>query len=237
MKQGLRRRWLAPTVAIASMCVASVSLADPFSPSVADIQALSDNTLGFSNSNQLSTIDAITMTPDGIMLDVTWRTGQMDSSFDPFFGETFTRVVLSGYQNGEDNGTGRLLFPGYDGIKWNVASDVDVSAQPYLQPAPDWTYYQVSSTIPIPGDTTSTMATLMFDDAQNFSGLTPDNIVHTDVNGEIRSNSFGLQIFGPSPALGEEIQGQIWITNAIPEPGAAALLVMSCLGLAARRRG
>ena len=90
-------RWLMTVaVTIVGMVGASLALADPFSPSVADIQALTDQTLSFSNQNQLSTIDAIHAAPDGIHLDITWRTGQMDSSFSPFFGETFTRVVLQG---------------------------------------------------------------------------------------------------------------------------------------------
>ena len=118
-------RWLmAVAVAIVGLIGASSALADPYSPSVADLHSLGDNTSSFSSGNQLSTIDAINVAPDGIHVDVTWRTGQMDSSFRPYFGETFSRIVLTAYQNGEDGGTGRLLFPGYDGIKWCLMSDI-----------------------------------------------------------------------------------------------------------------
>jgi len=225
-------RWLmVVAVATFGMIAARSALADPFSPSVADIQSLSDNTGGFSSDNQLSTIDAIHVAPDGIHLDVTWRVGQMDSSFDPYFGETFSRVVLAAYQNGENDGTGRLLFPGYDGIKWCVMSDVPLDAQPYVQPAPNWTYYQPSGGIQIPGDMSLSMATISFNDTLQNGGS-----VALDDNGEIRSNAFGLQFFGPSPALGEEVAGHIWISRWVPEPSSAVLLLLGAVGLVGRAR-
>jgi PEP-CTERM motif len=221
---------MAVAVAIVGLVSASSALADPFSPSVADIQSLSDNTSGFSGGNQLSTIDAIQYATDGIHLDVTWRTGQNSSSFDPYFGETFTRVVLAAYQNNEDGGLGRLLYPGYDGIKWCVMSDTQVTAQPYEQPAPNWTYYQPTNDTQVPGDMSLTMATI------SFNSTLQNGSIALDENGEIRSNAFGLQFFGPSPPLGEEVHGHIWISHWVPEPSSAVLLLLGVVGLVGKTR-
>ena len=237
-----RLLWLV-VIAVAIVGWASVSSAlaeavNPFSPTLEDIQALGDNTSGFSNGNQLSTIDAIHIAPDGIHLDVTWRIGQNSDPFGENLGETFSRVVLTRYTNGEDNGLGRLLDPPYDGIKWCIMSDMPLSSQPYIQPAPDWTYYQVPSTIPVPGDMSNTMATLSFDDARNFAGIEPNTIVHPDTNGEIRSNSFGLQLYaGFSLTPGQPVPGHIWITRWIPEPTTSTLLLVGMVGLLGRIRG
>jgi hypothetical protein len=229
-----QHRWWA-TVAIVSLAGTRSSLAEsvnPFSPSTADIQALSDNTAGFSNSNQLSTIDAIHIAPDGIHLDVTWRVGTGSDPFGTHPGENFSRVVLSGYQNNENEGLGRLLNPPYDGIKWCIMSDQPISAQPYLQTAPDWTYYQPASDPQIPGDMSLTMATLSFDSTtQNNGSVAPD------VNGEIRSNSFGLQFFTSfAMTPGDPVQGHIWISNWVPEPSTAALMLLGMVGLIGRKR-
>lgn len=240
MKCRQHRWWAMVAVAIVSLAASRAAFAvavNPFSPSTADIQALSDNTSGFSSGNQLSTIDAINVASDGIHLDVTWRIGQQDDPFGENFGETFARVVLSGFQNGEDGGLGRLLSPPYDGIKWCLMSDQPISAQPYIQPAPNWTYYQVTSTIPIPGDMSSTMAVLSFDDADNFEGIEPAGIVHTDENGEIRSNSFGLQLYTNFDlTVGEPVQGHIWIANWVPEPSTGVLMLLGMVGLLGRKR-
>ena len=148
-------RWLVMiAVAIVGFAGARSALAvavNPFSPSVADIQALGDNTSGFSSGAQLSTVDAIHVTPDGIHVDVTWRAGQNSDPFGPDYGETFSRVVLTRYTNGDDSGLGRLLSPPYDGIKWCIMTDVGAGGQPYIQTAPNWTYYQPPSLIPMPG--------------------------------------------------------------------------------------
>ncbi|MGD9632888.1 MAG: PEP-CTERM sorting domain-containing protein [Pirellulales bacterium] len=234
-------RWLA-MAAVAAICLAGASSAlavsaNPFSPSVADIQALSDQTGGFSSNNQLSTIDAIHVAPDGIHLDVTWRVGTGSDPFGEFPGETFARVVLSRFTNGEDTNTGRLLNPPYDGIKWCLMSDQPVSGQPFIQTAPNWTYYQPPSTIPVPGDMSNTMVTLSFDDANNFAGITPNTIVHPDGNGQIRSNSFGLQLYsGFALTPGQPVPGHIWISRWVPEPSSAALMLLGMAGLVGRKR-
>lgn len=236
-----QHRWLA-MVAVAAICLAGASSAlavavNPFSPTVADIQALGDNTGGFSSNNQLSTIDSITTSPDGIHVNVTWRVGQNSDPFAPNFGETFSRIVLTRYTNSEDSGAGRLLSPPYDGIKWCIMSDLGVGGQPYIQTAPNWTYYQPPSLISIPGDMSNTMVTLSFDDARNFAGVTPNTIVHPDGNGQIRSNSFGLQIYGPGGLVpGQPVPGHIWITRWVPEPSTAVLMLLGMVGFIGRTR-
>jgi hypothetical protein len=240
-----RQLWLvAIAVAIVGLAGASSALAvavNPFAPTVGDIQALGDNTSGFSSGAQLSTIDAIHVAPNGIHLDVTWRVGTGNDPFGAYPGETFSRVVVTRYTNSEDGGLGRLLNPPYDGIKWCIMSDRPIGGQPYIQTAPNWTYYQPPSLLPVPGDMSNTMVTLSFDDARNFNGVTPNTIVHPDGNGQIRSNSFGLQLysqFGLTP--GEPVPGHIWITYWIPEPSTGMLFVVGVVGvvgLGRRRSG
>lgn len=236
-----QHRWLVMVaVATISMLAAGSALAaavNPFSPSVADIQSLIDATVGFSGGQQLSTIDAIHLSPDGIHLDVTWRVGQNTDPFGPNYGQNFARVTVQNFQNGEDGGLGRLLDPPYDGIKWCIMSDLPVGGQPFIQTPPNWTYYQPPSLIPVPGDMSSTMVTLSFDDARNFAGITPNTIVHPDGNGEIRSNAMGLQIytsFAITP--GQPVPGHIWITRWIPEPSTAVLMLLGLVGLVGRAR-
>lgn len=236
----VRQLWFAAIAVAIAACAGAMSAqaaVNPFSPSTADIQALSNNTGGFSSNNQLSTIDAIHIVPDGIHLDVTWRVGQNSDPFGANFGETFSRVVLSGYQNSEDGGLGRLLNPPYDGIKWCISSDVPIGGQPYIQTPPNWTYYQPPNLIPVPGDMTNTMVTLSFDDARNFAGVTPNTIVHPDANGQIRSNSFGLQLYAQiALAPGQPVPGHIWITHWIPEPSSALLLLIGAFAAMGRVR-
>lgn len=236
-----QQRWLAAVaVATVSVLAASSALAvavNPFSPSVADIQSLTDVTSSFSSGQQLSTIDAIHVSPDGIHLDVTWRVGQNTDPFGPNYGQNFARISMNSYQNGEDGGLGRLLNPPYDGIKWCIMSDLPVGGQPFLQTAPNWTYYQPPSLIPIPGDMSNTMVTLSFDDARNFAGVTPNTIVHPDANGEIRSNAMGLQIYTSfAIAPGQPVPGHIWITRWVPEPSTAVLMLLGMVGLVGRTR-
>ena len=74
------------------------------------------------------------------------------------------------------------------------------------------------------------MATISFNDTEQNGSVALDD------NGEIRSNAFGMQFFGPSPALGEEVQGHIWISHWVPEPSTAVLLLMGVVGLVGRAR-
>ena len=233
-------------IAIAVVCAASAGSAlavavNPYNVPLADIQTLADNTSGFSGGAQLSTIDAIHIIPNGITLDVTWRIGQNTDSFSPNYGETFARVVLGKYMNSEDSGQGRLIFPGNDGVQWNISSDTPLGTQPYIQTAPSFTYYQPPSLLSIPGTSTTTTSTLSFDDARNFAGVTPNTIVHQDVNGQIRSDALGLQFY-PSIGLtlGQPVSGHITITAAVPEPSSVMLLFAGVAGVVAksrRRRG
>jgi hypothetical protein len=235
-----QHRWLLMiAVAIVGMVGASSALADFFSPSVADIQALSNAT----EASNLSTIDAIHPTDPndpmgGIHLDVTWRVGQNSDPFAPGFGfQNFPRIGLARFTNGENGGTGRDLT-GYMGIKWCLMTDTDNFSQPYIQTAPNWTFYEpFNGGNGIPGDMSMQMSILDFNFARNFSGLLPNNIVHPDGNGEIRANAFGLQIGGPGGMVpGQEIQGHIWITRWVPEPSTATLLLLGAVGLLGRTR-
>lgn len=230
--------WLATiAVAIESMVGAGSALAqDYFAPSLADIHGLGNST----STSNLSTIDAITIAPDGIHLDVTWRVGQNDDPFGPGFGfQNFPRIGVTKFTNGEDGGKGRILNPRFnhpdwfDGIKWCIMSDTNIFSQPFIQTAPNWTFYEPSAGgNSIPGDMSMQMSILDFSDARNFAGLTPPNIVHPDGNGQIRSNAFGLQIVGPGGMMvGQEIEGHIWITRWIPEPTTATLLLAGLAGI------
>jgi PEP-CTERM motif-containing protein len=240
-----RQHWLVAiavaVVGLASACSALAVSVNPYSVPLADIQTLADNTSGFSGGLQLSTIDAIHTLSNGISLDVTWRVGQNTDSFSPNYGETFGRVVLGKYMNNEDSGQGRLIFPGNDGIKWNISSDTPLSSQPYIQTAPSFVYYQPPSTIAIPGTSTTTTSTLSFDNANNFNGILPNTIVHQDANGQIRADALGLQFY-PSIALtpGTPVTGHITLTASVPEPTSVMLLFAGVAGIAAkfrRRRG
>ena len=233
-------RWLLTiAAAIVSLVGANSALAqpaNPFSPSLADIQGLGNST----QAQNLSTIDAINMSPDGIHLDVTWRVGQNTDPFGPGFGfQNFPRIGVTKFTNGEDGGMGRLLYPlpnhptWYDGIKWCLMTDTNNFVQPFIQTAPNWTFYEPSNGgNSIPGDMSMQMSFLDFNSARNFAGLQPPNIVHPDGNGQIRANAFGLQIVGPGGmAAGQEISGHIWITRWIPEPTSATLLVLGVVGI------
>lgn len=231
-------RWLLMfAVAIVSIVSAPTLNAQPFSPSVADIQGLGDSTA----AENFSSIDAINVTPDGIQLDVTWRVGQNTDPFGEFFGQNFPRIGLSLFTNSEEGGLGRNLTTN-DGIQWTIRSDRNLFAQPFIQTAPDWTFYEPSpGGYGVAGDLANHTVTLDFNDARNFSGREPANIVHPDANSEIRANAFGLQIVGPDGLTpGQSQPGQIWITTVIPEPTTGLLLmmgVMAMLPLARRRPG
>jgi hypothetical protein len=231
---------VAIAVAVVGLASAYSALAvsvNPYLVPLADVQTLADNTSGFSGGAQLSTIDGIHLIPNGITLDVTWRVGQNSDPFGANFGETFSRVVLGKYMNSEDSGQGRLLFPGNDGVQWNISSDTPLGAQPYIQTAPSFVYYQPPSLFAIPGTSTTTTATLSFDDANNFNGITPNTIVHQDVNGQIRADALGLQFY-PSIGLtpGQPVSGHITLTAAVPEPTTAMLLFAGIVGVVAKFR-
>lgn len=236
-----RQLWfVAIAVAIAGFVGANCARAStlPYSPTVADIQSLGDQTSGFSSGQQLSTIDAIHVAPDGIHLDITWRVGQNSDPFGANYGQTFARVSLATYTNGEDSGQGRLLNPPYDGIKWCLMSDHNSFVQPFIQTAPNWTFYEpAGGGNGIAGDMSLQMSLLDFNDARNFSGLTPANIVHPDGNGQIRANAFGIQLGGPSGLVpGQPVVGHVWITQWVPEPSSALLLIVGAAGVFLRAR-
>jgi PEP-CTERM motif len=221
-------RWFMIAVAIATIFDAGAALSQPYSPTVADVQALGNSTA----ATNFSTIDSIQMAANGIHMDVTWRTGQNTDPFGPFFGQNFPRIGLTFFTNGESGGTGRNLSAS-NGIQWSIMSDQPVFSQPFIQTAPNWTFYEpANGGNNIPGDMSAQTSLLGFNSARNFSGLMPANIVHPDANGQVRSNAFGLQIVGPSGlALGEARPGHIWISGVIPEPGTALLVALGAAAL------
>jgi hypothetical protein len=222
-------------VAIVGMVGASSALAEFYSPSLAQIQGMSNTT----SASNASTIDAMHVSPDGIHLDVTWRTGQSDDPFGPNFNlQNFPRVGVSAYTNGADGGLG-LNLTNAMGVKWCLMSDRDIFSQPYVKTAPNWLFYEpTNGGNSIPGDMSMQMSILDFSFAREFDGGVPDTgVVNPDVNGEIRINELGLQIVGPGGIVpGDEVTGHVWITNWIPEPSTATLLLLGAVGLLGRAR-
>lgn len=231
---------MAAMIASLGMVLAQVASAAPYLATEADIQSLGDVTAGFHNPAQLSTIDSITDIPGGIQLDITWRVGQSGDPFGDFFGTNFARVSLAQYTNNESGGLGRLLGPAFDGIQWSISSNQSSFVRPFIQPAPNWTFYESASGTTIPGDLSVQTIVMNFNSAVNYSNILPNTIVHPDVNGEIRANAIGIQFGGPGGLVpgGPGVAGRIIITGVVPEPNTAMLLMMGGLvGLARRRRG
>lgn len=220
-------------VALAALTAAN-SHAQNYTPTPAAIQALGDATSGFHSSTQYSVINSITPIPGGIELDVSFAYGQDTSSFDPFPGTAFARVSLQGFPGGLD-------LTSSSGIEWIVsASAPGVTAQTFIQTAPDWTFYETASAPTLVGDGNPESVVLSFSNANNFSGVTPEGIVHTDADGKILANAWGLQFgmfdLSSQVGLGQPFDVTIQITSAIPEPSCLVLVGASLIGLAAPRR-
>jgi hypothetical protein len=221
-------------VALAAMAVAQAH-AQNYQPTPAQIQALTDQTTGFhSSGTQYSVINSITPIPGGIELDVSFAYGQNTSSFDPFPGIPFARVSLQGFPGGLD-------LTANSGIDWVVsASAPGVTAQTFLQTAPNWTFYEGNPSQSLVGDGSDEDVALSFSSANNFSGILPAGIVHTDVDGKILANAWGIQFgmfdLSSQVGLGQPFDVTIQITSAIPEPSCLVLVGASIVGLAASRR-
>lgn len=220
--------------ALAAMAVAQVH-AQNYQPTPAQIQALTDQTTGFhGGGTQYSVINSITPIPGGIELDVSFAYGQNTSSFDPFPGIPFARVSLEGYPGGLD-------LTDNSGIEWNVsASAPGVTVQTFVKTAPNWTFYEGAPSQSLVGDGSAEDVALSFSSANNFAGIMPAGIVHSDVNGDILANGWGMQLgmFGLNSqvGLGEKFDVTIQITSAIPEPSCLVLVGASIVGIAASRR-
>lgn len=105
-------------VACTGMVAAGASYADPYDWRVDQIQDLTDVTDGFhGGAGQLSTIDSITLIPNGIELGVTFRIGQEADPMAPNYGLGFARVSLQGL----------LGFPGLD-LSNFTSSSFDVTS-------------------------------------------------------------------------------------------------------------
>jgi len=221
-------------LAVAALTAAHAH-ADNYKPTPAHIQALGDVTAAFhSSGTQYSVINSITPIAGGVELDISFAYGQNTSSFDPFPGINFARVSLQGFPGGLD------LTPN-SGIDWKVsASAPGVTVQTFIQTAPNWTFYETASAPTLVGDGNFEDVALSFSNANNFSGILPAGIVHTDVGGKILANAWGLQfgMFGLSSqvALGQPFDVTVRITSAIPEPSCLVLVGASIVGLAASRR-
>ncbi|QDV74071.1 PEP-CTERM sorting domain-containing protein [Botrimarina mediterranea] len=224
------------TLAIVAMATMSVAQAHAqnYQPTQAEIQALTDATAGFHNATQYSVINSITSIPGGIELDVSFAYGQDTSSFDPFPGTAFARVSLQGFPGGLD-------LTANSGVEWVVsASEPGVTAQTYLQTAPDWTFYEGSPSQPLLGDGSAESVIMSLSSANNFSGILPAGIVHTDVDGNILANAWGLQFgmfdLNSQVGLGEPLDVTIQITTAVPEPSCLVLVGASLVGVVTMRR-
>jgi hypothetical protein len=200
---------------------------NPFLPTPADIQAMLDRTGDFSGNSQ-STTSTSTNKPGGVQLNVSFSTGT------PFVNETFTRIVKS-QRFPDDNGDGDGGdLDAFDGVAWNVMSDVAIAVKPYSQ---DWDNFNFQEgdqpttgcgvgTICVPANT-PTLVTIDWDDVAVTFGPTA------------RTNVFeaGFQIFGPSPPQdGTVITANIMITSVIPEPATFALASLGILAASLIRR-
>jgi hypothetical protein len=200
---------------------------NPFRPTAAQIQAMLDRTGDFSGNSQATT-STLTNTPGGVQINATFSTGA------PFVNETFTRIVKS-QRFPEDNGDGDGGdLDAFDGVAWNVLSDVAVAVKPYSQ---DWDNFNFQEgdqpttgcgvgVICVPANT-PTLVTIDWDDvAGTFSPAARTNVFEV-----------GFQIFGPSPPQdGTTVAATIMITTAIPEPATVALASLGILAVTAIRR-
>jgi hypothetical protein len=85
-------------VAIIGMVTASSALAVNYNWTVGQVQGLADVTAPFHSGGapQLSTIDSLTLIPNGMELKVTWKIGQEADPFGANYGRGFARVSLQG---------------------------------------------------------------------------------------------------------------------------------------------
>jgi hypothetical protein len=200
---------------------------NPYLPSAAQIQSMLDRTADFSGGAQASTSTS-TNKPGGVQINATFSTGT------PFVNETFTRIVKS-LRFPDDNGDGDGGdLDAFDGVAWNIMSDVAVAVKPYSQ---DWDNFNFQEgdqpsagcgvgVICVPANT-PTKVTIDWDDvAGTFDPAARTNVFE-----------IGFQIFGPSvPQDGSSIAAQIMITTAIPEPATFALAALIVLPLSVIRR-
>jgi hypothetical protein len=203
---------------------------NPYLPTAAEIQSMLDRTGDFSGNSQATT-SVLTNKPGGIQLNATFSTGTA------FVNETFTRIVKS-LRFPDDNGDGDGGdLDAFDGVAWDVMSDVAVAVKPYSQ---DWDNFNFQEgdqpstgcgvgVICVPANTL-TRVTIDWDDV----GGTFDAAARTNVF------EVGFQIFGPSPPQdGTTIAANIMITSAIPEPASVGLALLAgvAVSLMRRRRG
>ena len=179
--------------------------AQPFNPTGADLDALTDVTTVF-GATQLSTIDALDTAGPGTNFDVTWRAGTGGLG-----GENFSRVVLQRANFNAD-------LSAFDTLDLVFTPDhAGVGVKPFVQTGAGFTFFETPF-ISLPANVPTLVS---FD----LSGLPDINNVR----------QFGFQLFGPNPAVGQTITGSIRVTAIPEPASIALVGLAALMALAARR--
>ena len=200
----------------------------PYLPAGGDIAGMLDRTGDYSGNAQASTGTRIPILDgSGVMVEMNWRTGTAGVN------ENFTRYVLSQRfpdNNGDGDGADLEAF---DGVAWNFLSTVPVLVKPYSQSWDNFNFQEGSQNlgagagmIQVPANT-PTLVAIDWDEVGGSFPLAD------------RTNVFevGFQVFGPSPAQdGTTVQGTMWVTTIVPEPGSFCVAGLVMAALLARRR-
>jgi hypothetical protein len=221
---------------------AGTVFAVPYQWTAGQIQDLIDVTSGFhGGAGQLSTIDSISLIPDGIELDVTFRIGQEADPFAPNYGLAFARVSLAA----------PLGFPGLDLSAFtssfvHVTTSTDIVVQSFLQTDFMEDGASIDDGDGIPGESFSflfwehndavaagaAIADFDFSSGTEFSGewnlLNPQAVQGTDA---IRQ--WGLQLGKFSGvSIDTPVSATILIrgAQAVPEPSTLTLVGLTLLG-------
>ena len=207
---------------------------NPYLPDAANIQSMIDRTGDFTGNSQASS-QTHSNIPGGIQVNADFTTGAS------FVNESFTRLVLTHQYGtgccGDPALRGNLM--GFDGVKWIMTSNIDLTVKPYTQTGTTFTFGEGTEpaqggtggngTFLVPGDGLPHAVSIDWNTINNFAGgsipLGPGTGSRQDIF------EHGFQIFGPSPAQdsGQHIAGIFTITSAaVPEP---ASIVMAGLGI------
>ena len=221
---------------------------NPFLPDAANIQSMIDRTGDFTGGAQASS-QTHSNIPGGIKVNADWTTGG-SGLFGGTANESFTRIVLT-HQYPQDSGTGlRGDLSQYDGVKWCITSDIDLTVKPYTQTGTTFTFGEGTEpqqggtggagTFLIPGDGVMHMVSIDWNMVNNFAGGTIPLGPGTGTRQDIFEH--GFQIFGPSPPQdsGQHVTSMFTITQWVPEPSTfvlAGLGAIGMFGLARRKYG
>jgi hypothetical protein len=239
---------LSVALAIAGVVGARSALGVPYDWTAAQIQGLADVTSGFhGGAGQLSTINSITPTPNGIELNVTYRIGQESDPFGANYGLGFARVSLSG-----GLGSPGLNLSGFTSSKLKITTTTDLTVQSFLQTdftenggtindgdanpseAFSFLFWEHNDGIG-PGGPTN--VEFDFASGTEFSGdwglANPQSVQGTNA---IRAWGMQLAKFS-GMAIGQPIEATIRIEGVIPEPttGILGAALFGLLGIVRRR--